>query len=80
MRQAFVKALISNNFDPKHYIRIEIDVFRNVISGIFSQLILDNLSQYHLIDIFFLKKKIFSKICYETYNGKLLAIFEVFKI
>ena len=48
------------------------------ISGIFSQLTLDNLGQWYLV-AFFLQKKIPAEIKYETYNGELLAIVEAFK-
>ena len=43
LRQAFIEAPILQHFDPKYYIRIETDMSSYVISGILSQLTLDNL-------------------------------------
>lgn len=45
LRQTFVKALILNHFDPKRHICIEINIFRNAISKILSQLTMDDLGQ-----------------------------------
>ena len=45
LRQAFVKALILNHFNPERHIRIEMDVLGYAICEIFSQLTLDNLGQ-----------------------------------
>ena len=42
-RQAFVKALILHQFDPKRHIQIEMDILGYAISGVFSHLILYNL-------------------------------------
>ena len=53
----FVKATTLNHFDPKRHIQIEIDVLGYDIGGIFSQLTLNNLSQWHLV-AFFSKKMI----------------------
>lgn len=44
LRQAFVKSLILNYFDPEHYIKIKTDVFSFAIGEIFSQLTLNNLA------------------------------------
>ncbi len=43
LRQAFVKALILNHFDPEHHIQNETDASGYTISGIPSQLTSDNL-------------------------------------
>ena len=45
LRQAFVKALILYYFDPELHIRIDTDASEYVISGVFSQLTLDNLGR-----------------------------------
>ncbi len=47
LRQVFVEAPILNYVDPKCYICIETDISSYIISRIFSQLILDDLSQCH---------------------------------
>ena len=78
LRQAFVKASILYYFNPKCYIRIEIDVSGYAIGGVLSQLTLDNLGQWHPL-AFFLQKMISAETRYETYDGKLLAIVEAFK-
>ena len=78
LRQAFIKALILHHFDPKCHIRVETDVSGYTIDGILSQLTSDNSGQWHPI-AFFLKKIIPAETRYETHNGKLLAIVEVFK-
>ena len=43
LRKAFLKALILHHFNPKRHIRIETNVSSYAISGVFSQLTLDNL-------------------------------------
>ena len=43
LRQTFIKALIFYHFDPKYHIQIEIYALGYVISGVFSQVTLDNL-------------------------------------
>ncbi len=45
MRQAFVKALILNHFNPEHQIRIETDASGYAICGILNQLTFDDLGQ-----------------------------------
>ena len=45
LRQAFLKAPILYYFDPERHIRIETDALGYAISGVLSQLILDNLGQ-----------------------------------
>ena len=78
LKQTFVKAPIFYYFNPEHYIRIEIDVPGYTIGGVFCQLILNNLGEWHLV-VFFSYKMILVKTRYKTYNGELLAIVEVFK-
>ena len=78
LRQAFNKAPILRYFDPECYIRIETDVSGYAIGGILSQPTLDNLGQWHPV-AFYPQKMIPAKTWYETHNGKLLAIVEVFK-
>ena len=73
-----IEAPILNYFDPERHIQIETDASDYTISKIFSQLTSDNLGQWYLITFFF-RKMIFFETWYETYNGKLLAIVEVFK-
>lgn len=43
LRQAFIKALILYHFNLKYQIQIETDILGYVISGILSQLTIDNL-------------------------------------
>ncbi len=62
----------------ERYIRIETDVFDYAIGEIFSQLILNDLDQWHPV-IFFSQKMISAKTWYEIHNGKLLFIINVFK-
>lgn len=45
LKQVFFKALTLHHFDLEYHIWIRIDVSGYAISGVFSQLILDNLSQ-----------------------------------
>ena len=45
LRQAFIKALILNYFNPEYYIQIEIDASSYAINRIFSQLTSDDLGQ-----------------------------------
>ncbi len=78
LRQAFVKAPILNHFDPERHIQIETDTSSYAIGGIFSQLTLDDLVQWHPI-AFFSRKMIPTETQYEIHNGKLLAIVEAFK-
>ncbi len=78
LRQAFVKASILNHFDLKRHIRIETDASSYAIGGILSQLTLDNSGRWHPI-AFFSRKMVLAETRYETHNGELLAIIEVFK-
>ena len=78
LRQTFVKAPILHHFDPKYHIWVEIDVSGNAISGVPSQLTLDDLGQWHPVTFFF-QKMIPAKTRYETHDGELLAIVEAFK-
>ena len=48
------------------------------IGRIFSQVILDDSSQWHSVN-FFSQKIILAKIRYKIYNGELLAIIKTFK-
>ena len=77
LKQAFTKASILYHFYPKHYIWIEIDAFGYLIDGILSQLTLESGRWYSIL--FFSKKMIPAKTCYETHNHELLAIVEIFK-
>ena len=49
LRKTFTKAPILRHFDPKCYIWIETGVSSYAIDGALSQLILDNLGQWHLV-------------------------------
>ena len=53
------------------------DVSDYIIGGIFNQLTLDDLGQWHPV-VFFFRKMIFAETWYETHNGKLLAIVKAF--
>ena len=79
VRQVFVKAPIFHYFKPKRHIQVETDISGYLIDRVFSQLTSDDLGQWHLV-AFFLQKMILAETRYETYNGKFLAIVEVFKI
>lgn len=48
----FIKGPILNYFDPKYCIYIKKNAFGYTISGILSQLISDDLSQWHLVAFF----------------------------
>ena len=74
----FVEAPILNYFNPKRHIQIEMDALDYAIGGIFSQLTLDDLGQWHPV-VFFSRKMIPAKTRYETHNRELLVIVEVFK-
>ena len=52
LSQVFVKALILQHFDLKYHVRIETDAFSYAIGGVFSQLILDDLGQWHPLAFF----------------------------
>ena len=78
LRQAFLKALILHYFDPKCYIRIETDASGYAIGGVISQLISDNLGQWHPV-AFFSRKIIPAETRYKTHNGEFLVIVEAFK-
>ena len=47
LRHTFTEALIFQHFDLERHIRIETDASGYVIGGVLSQLILDDLSQWH---------------------------------
>ena len=78
LRQAFVNAPILHHFDPERHIRVKIDVLGYAISGVLSQLTSNDLSWWYPV-AFFLQKMIPVETRYETHNGELLAIVEVFK-
>ena len=78
LRQAFIKALILHHFDPERHIQVEMDASSYAIGGVFSQLISDNLGQWHPV-AFFSRKMIPTETKYETHDGELLAINEAFK-
>ncbi len=78
MRQAFLKALILNHFDPERHIRIETDASGYAIGEVLSQLTSDDSGRWHLV-AFFSRKMIPVETRYETHDGELLAIVEAFK-
>ncbi len=78
MRQMFIEAPILNHFDPERHIQIETDTSSYAISGIFSQITLDDFGQWHPL-AFFTRKMILAETRYETHDGELLAIVEAFK-
>ena len=82
LRQPFTKVLILWHFDLKCHIRIETDALGYAIEGVLSQLTSEYLtsdqSQWHPV-AYFLRKIISAETRYETHNGELLAIVEVFK-
>ena len=53
LSQAFIKALIRNHFDLERHIRVDRNVLGYAISGVLSQLTLDDLSLWYPI-VFFL--------------------------
>ena len=64
LTQMFIKAPILHHFDLERHIRIETDELGYTIGEVFSQLILDNLGQWHLV-AFFLQKMIPTETRYE---------------
>ena len=78
LRQTFFKALILPHFNPECHIRIETDVSGYAIGGFLNQLTLDDSGRWHPV-AFFSRKMIPAETRYETYDGELLAIVEVFK-
>ena len=78
LKQAFVKALILYHFDPKSYIRIGTDISSYAIGGVFIQLTLDDLGQWHPV-AFFSCKIILAETRYKTHDGEFLAIVKDFK-
>ena len=89
LRFAFIKAIILQHFDPKYHIRIKTDVLGYAINGVLSQLTSGtspdevvtkaDLGQWHPV-LFFSRKMIPAETQYKTYDGKLLAIVEAFKM
>ena len=78
LRQAFNKALIFRHFDQKFHIRIKTNASSYAIGEVLSQLISDNLGQWHPVAYYF-QKMIPAKTRYKTHNGEFLAIVEAFK-
>ena len=78
LRQAFLKAPILHHFDPERHIRIETDASGYAIGGVLSQLTSDDSGRWHPV-AFFSRKMIPAETRYETHDGELLAIVEVFK-
>ena len=76
--QAFTKAPILQYFNLKQYILAKTDTSMHAIGEMLSQLTNDS-GWWHPL-AYFLHKMISAKTQYKTYNGKLLAIDEVFKI
>lgn len=58
--QAFIEALISNHFNPEHYIQIKTNASDYAIGQILNQLNLDNLGQWYPVT-FFCQKRIPAK-------------------
>ena len=75
----FVKAPILYYIDLEHDIWVKTDVSGYAINKVFSQLTLDDLSQWHLV-AFFSWKMISAATRYNTYDGKLLTFVKTFKI
>lgn len=48
LKQAFIKASILHNYDPKYFIQIETDVSCYFIGKVLSQLTVNDLGQWHL--------------------------------
>ena len=78
LRKTFTKAPILQHFDPECHIEIKIDVTSCAIGEVLSQLILDDLGQWHLV-AYYSRKMILVKTWYKTHDSKLLAIVEAFK-
>lgn len=90
LRKAFIKAPIFYYFDLECYMRIETDAFSFVMSRIFSQLTLGHMTytnldfsifeigQWYLVALFS-RKTIPAETWYETHDGELLVIIEIFK-
>ena len=78
LMKAFTKVPILQHFNPECYIQMETDASGYDISGVLSQLILDNLGQWHPI-AFYSQKMIPLETRYKTYEGKLLVIIKAFK-
>ena len=55
LRQVFIKAFILRHFDLECHIQIKTDLSGYAIGGIWSQLTLDNLGQWHPVAYYFQK-------------------------
>ncbi len=78
LRQALVKALILNHFNPERHILVETDASGYAIGRSLSQLTLDNSGQWHPV-AYFSRKMIPVETQYETHDKELLANIEAFK-
>ena len=87
LRQAFTEAPILRHFDPECHIRIKTDASGYAIGGVLSQLTPNQVTlddaigsnvDWHLV-AYFSRKMIPTETRYETHDGELLAIVEVFK-
>ena len=88
LRLAFIKALILQHFDLECDIQIEIDISGYAIGGMLSKIAFGtrpngvvtktDLAQWHPV-AFFSRKIIPAETQYKTYDGKHLAIVEIFK-
>ena len=72
LRQAFIEALILIHFNSECHIWIETNTSGYAIGGVLSQLTSDS-SQWNPV-VYFFRKIIPVKTCYETHDRKLLAI------
>ena len=78
LRQAFVKALILNYFDPEDYIYVKTDALGDAIGRVLSQQTLNNLDRWYPV-VFFHQKMTPAKTRYKTHDSELLATVEAFK-
>ena len=78
LRQAFLKAPIFYYFVSERHIRIKTDASGYTIGGVLSQLISDDLAQWHPV-AFFSCTMIPVETRYETHDGELLSIVKTFK-
>ena len=78
LRHAFIQVPIFQYFDPEWHIRIETLASDYAISGVLSELTLDNSGQWHPM-AYYLQKMIPAKTWYKVHNGEFWTIVEVFK-
>ena len=79
LRHAFIQMFILEHFNLERHIWVEIDMSDHAISGVLSQLTLDNLGQWHSMT-YYSQKITIAKTWYKTHDGEFLAIIEAFKI